>query len=254
MFWPRSNQKVAPGAKSLVFWVSMFFAGLKDAVLWQRVLGVGNWEVKMPKICRLALAVWPRTHSALTRGNLQHGLAKAQATELHQADVVQLDWAMFVFHTFVGQVWLAQSGYEWWQILIGVALVTSLPMILYFSCDLYITCCFETVCPGLHWLGSYRRGIMDASQLKIQDSYSRSVEQLQQAKTWSGQSHLVLAQGPQKESTALWHATRETARFPWKLRFPSLTRWWPTTRWRQLQSGLPGLSTTIWLWWWLWSL
>lgn len=42
MFWPRSNQKVAPGAKSLVFWVSMFFAGLKDAVLWQRVLGVGN--------------------------------------------------------------------------------------------------------------------------------------------------------------------------------------------------------------------
>ncbi len=36
-----------------------------------------------------------------------------------------------------------------------------------------------------------------------------------------------------------------------------LIHWRPTTRWRQLQSGLPGLPglpITIWLWWRLWSL
>ena len=43
--WSKPESQVAAGAKSFGLrypLVSMFFAGLKDAVLWRRVLGVGN--------------------------------------------------------------------------------------------------------------------------------------------------------------------------------------------------------------------
>ena len=146
----------------------MFFAGLKDAVLWQRVLGVGNWEVKMqPKICRLALA-------SLTSNIFSFDPRKcATWTCQSTSNPAASSWR--------GATWLANACFTHFC-RAGLACAIRLRVVansdrsrtgdfaaINFSCDLYIACCFFDS-PGLHWLGSYRRGIMDASQLKIQDS------------------------------------------------------------------------------------
>ena len=55
-------------------------------------------------------------------GNVQLGFAKAQAPKLQEPDPT--DFGHWIGSLF--QVWLAQSGYEWWHVLLGVAVVSPL--------------------------------------------------------------------------------------------------------------------------------